>query len=69
MRTAVPAAATVGEIARRLAAPVHRVEYIIRTRGLRPGSRAGRAGIYDDADVQYIAAELRRIAAERGTDR
>ena len=68
MRSSVPAAPTVGEIARRLGEPVHRIEYVIRTRGLKPVSRAGHAGIYSEADVQYIASELRRIDAERGVE-
>lgn len=66
MRSSVPAASTVGEIARRLGEPLHRIEYVIRTRGLKPVSRAGHAGIYSEGDVQYIACELRRIDEERG---
>lgn len=66
MRSSVPASATVGEIARRLNEPVHRIEYVIRSRGLQPVSRAGHAGIYSDADVQNIASELHRIDEEKG---
>ena len=60
--TAVP---TVGEIARRLGEPIHRVEYVIRSRDLQPSGRAGNCRIFTDADVAYIAAELRRIDAEK----
>ncbi len=68
MRSSVPAAPTVGEIARRLGEPVHRIEYVIRTRGLKPVSRAGHAGIYSEDNVQYIASELRHIDEEKGVD-
>jgi hypothetical protein len=57
----IPYAATVGEIARRLVQPVHRVEYVIRSRKITPISRAGNARVFADADVQRIAGELRRI--------
>ena len=58
---------TVGEIARRLGAPLHRVEYILRTRRqVRPAARAGKTRIYSEDDLQFIASELRRIDAENG---
>ena len=61
--SAVP---TVGEIARRIGKPIHRVEYIIRARGIQPCGRAGNCRVFTEADVAYIAAELRRIDVERG---
>ena len=57
---------TVGEIARRIGEPIHRVEYVIRTRNLQPRGRAGNCRVFTDDDVAYIAAELRRIDAEKG---
>jgi len=65
MAVAAPALATIGEIARRLSVPTHRVEYIIASRGIRPTSRAGNARVFSEADVKFIASELRRIDAER----
>ncbi len=65
MSNALAAVPTVGEIARRLGEPVHRVEYIIRARGIRPSGRAGNCRVFTDADVAYMAAELRRIDAEK----
>jgi hypothetical protein len=62
-------ALTVGEIAARLGQPVHRIEYIIDSRGLRPTAWAGHARIFSEADVTYIEQVLRRIAAERQGDR
>jgi len=56
---------TIGEIARRLGAPVHRVAYIIRTRQIEPESIAGNCRVFSEADVAYIASELRRINEER----
>jgi DNA-binding transcriptional MerR regulator len=61
----VQPAPTVGEIARRVGTPVHRVEYVIRSRGIKPISVAGNARIFSEADVQHIASELRRIDEER----
>jgi hypothetical protein len=66
MHVLAPLFPTVGEISRRIGYPVHRVEYVIRTRDVKPIGRAGTARIFSDSDVQYIASELRRIDAERG---
>ena len=64
MIESLPAAATIGEISRRLGQPVHRVEWIIRARNVRPVQRAGNCRIFSQEDVDYIAAELRRIDRE-----
>jgi hypothetical protein len=56
---------TTGEIARRLGEPVHRIEYILRTRNIRPSGMAGNSRVYTDADVERIATELRRIDARK----
>ncbi|MCC7083663.1 MAG: hypothetical protein IT427_01500 [Pirellulales bacterium] len=52
---------TIGEIARRLGAPTHRVEYVIRARRIEPCGRAGNARVFDEASVAVIDAELKRI--------
>ena len=57
--------ATIGEIARRTGYPVHKVTYVIRTRGLEPAERAGNLRVFSESDVQFIGSELRRIEAER----
>lgn len=57
---------TVGEIARRLGQPLHRVEYLIRSRNIRPAGWAGHARVFRDADLGRIASELRRISENRG---
>lgn len=57
---------TVGEIGRRLGVPVHKVEYVIRARGIVPVAWAGNARVFSETDVHRIAAELRRIEDEKG---
>ena len=57
---------TVGEIARRLDQEIHRIEYVIRSRNIRPVGWAGHARVFRDADLDRIASELRRIAEDRG---
>ncbi len=61
-----PVVPTVGEIARRLGVALHRVEYVIRARRIEPTGRAGNAFVYSEADVERIAAELRRMDAGKG---
>ena len=59
---------TVGVISRELHVPVHRVEYVIRSRDIRPLARAGNARVFSDADVKIIAEELQRIRGrQRGS--
>ena len=66
MASACESALTVGEIARRRNVPVHKVEYIVRSRRIRPAYRAGNAFIFSESDAQFIASELRRIDESRG---
>ncbi len=68
MCTPVVTMPTVGEIARRLGEPIHRIEYCIRSRRIRPSGVAGNARVFTDQDVERIAAELRHIDIERGSD-
>jgi hypothetical protein len=55
----------VGEIARRLQEPLHRVEYVIRARGIQPIGTAGNARVFTETAVERIQSELKRIDAER----
>ena len=68
MSIMVPVAATVGAIARRLGEPVHRIQYVIASRGIQPISKAGSCYVYSEAAVARIASELRRIDEERGVE-
>ncbi len=61
MLTSPPRLITVGEIARRTNSSIHRVEYVIRSRGIKPQGRAGNARIFSESDVELIANELHRI--------
>ncbi|GMU33231.1 MAG: hypothetical protein AMXMBFR20_11030 [Planctomycetia bacterium] len=49
---------TVGEIARLLGVELHRVEYIIRARKIKPSGRAGNLRVFLDEDVKHISAEI-----------
>ena len=61
----VPLLPTIGAIARRLRVPVHRVGYVIDSRGIRPVGWAGNAKVFSEVDVDHIASELRRMDRER----
>jgi hypothetical protein len=61
----IPEERTVGAIARRYDEPIHRIEYVIDSRGIRPSSRAGNLRVFSEAAVQRIGSELRRIDAEK----
>lgn len=68
MPAAAPAMPTIGEIARRLSEPVHRVQYVIRARGIRPCGWAGNVRVFPEDAVDIIAAELQRIDTAKGRD-
>jgi hypothetical protein len=61
MSTSAPTMPTIGEIARRLCEPVHRIAYVIRARDIQPSGWAGNARVFPDEAVELIAAELQRI--------
>ena len=63
MNTKTPSMPTIGEIARRLAVSTHRVEYLIRARGIAPCGRAGNARVFDEKAINVIRAEVNRIDA------
>jgi hypothetical protein len=56
---------TVGVIAERLGQPIHRIEYILRTRSIRPAGVAGNSRVYSEGDIERIAEELRQIDAQK----
>lgn len=68
MPISAPSMPTIGEIARRLSEPVHRVQYVIRARGIRPCGWAGNARVFPEDAVDIIAAELQRIDSAKGRD-
>lgn len=68
MSSSKPTVPTVGEIARRLGESIHRVEYVVRTRRIRPSGRAGHVRIFTEDDVSRIADELRLINARHHSE-
>lgn len=54
---------TAGRIAERLKVPVHRVQYVVRSRRIRPVARAARLRLFDADAINRIEAELSRIDA------
>lgn len=64
-RTDPPNLDTTGRIAGKLGVPLHRVNYIIRSRGLKPAALAGRLRLYDRETVAMIRHELNAIDARR----
>jgi hypothetical protein len=68
MSTSAPTMTTIGEIARRLGEPIHRIEYVIRTRRISPRGWAGNARVFPEEAVDAIALELQRIDAGKTSD-
>ncbi len=50
---------TIGVIAARLGVPKHRVEYVVKSRGIAPVARAGNARVFSDADATRISRIIR----------
>ncbi len=56
---------TIGQIARRLDEPLHRVEYAIKSRAITPNGIAGIVRLFREDDIDRIADALREIDARR----
>ena len=54
-------ALTVGEIAKRLGYPIHKIEYMIRSRNIQPIQRAGNLRVFSEKDFCFIKSELKHI--------
>ena len=67
MSRSLPRLATIGEVARLLGQPLHRIEYVLRSRPhITPRATAGRARCFDDKAIAQIRHELNTIDARRG---
>jgi hypothetical protein len=66
MRIRLSSAITIGAIARELKQPLHRIEYVLRTRNIEAVSTAGHVRIFDRDAVERVAAALSEIDARRG---
>lgn len=61
-----PRLRTPGVLASDLGEPLHRVQYVLRTRRhIRPAARAGRLRLFDRAAVALIRHELNAMDARR----
>lgn len=59
---------TIGELSRRLGCPIHRLDYFLRTRGVKPIERAGRFRVYDESVLDLLRSELsKRCPADHST--
>ncbi len=58
--------ASLGEISRQLHVPIHRVEYVVRTRNIEPTLIAGGRHFYSESSIQRIGNEIKRIDQDRG---
>lgn len=56
---------SIGQIAEALKVPIHRVEYVIRARGVTHIGWVGNARVYDEQALQWIKLELDRIDLDR----
>jgi len=65
MTESPPSLLTTGVIATRLKVPVHRIEYVVRTRNIEPCSKAGSAYVFTEDDVERIARILHQIDSEK----
>jgi hypothetical protein len=66
----IPRLRTPGVIARELGEPLHRVQYILRTRAfIPPSARAGRLRLYDRQAVAMIRHALNAMDAKKGANR
>jgi hypothetical protein len=68
MSVSTPTMPTIGEIARRLGQPVHRIQYVIRARHIQPCGWAGNARVFPEDAVELIACELQRMARAKGRE-
>ena len=66
MPESLPRLATIGEVAAQLHIPLHRIEYVLRTRPhIQPRAVAGLARCFDDKAIAQIKRALDGIAARR----
>ena len=56
---------TLGVLASRLNIPVHRAEYLVRSRQIQPVSRAGRFRVFDKQAVKELQQEVEKMEARK----
>ena len=60
-----PRLLTAGRMAERLGVPIHRVQYVLRTRRVRVSAYAGRLRVFDLAAVEAVRRELAAMDRRR----
>jgi hypothetical protein len=58
-------ALTIGAIARELGEPIHRVQYAVKTRGIKPEAIAGQIRVFPPETVDRVADILREIDCQQ----
>ncbi|QNN24113.1 hypothetical protein HED60_18175 [Planctomycetales bacterium ZRK34] len=66
MSTSLPTLDTPGRIASKLNVPLHRVQYIIKSRKIAPVAYAGRLRLFNREAVAMIRHVINAIDAKRG---
>ena len=56
---------TIGDIVEHLNEPQHKIQYIIRSRGITPVAMAGSVRVFSHTSVERIRGELKRIREDR----
>lgn len=57
---------TIGVLAERLHVPIHRVEYLVRSRDIQPKERAGHLRVFDEKAVETLRQEIQAGNQRRG---
>ena len=58
---------TASDISREAGVPLHRVQYVARSRNVEPNQRVGNLRLFSESDRQFMLSELRRIQGDRRT--
>ena len=60
---------TLGRMAEEIGQPIHRVDYVVRTRGIPATAKAGRLRLYGRAAVAAVREEIHRMDRQQGVSR
>lgn len=61
----MPHFSSLGEIARRFGVPLHRIQYVVRTRSISARQCVGGRNLYSPADSELIADALSEVALKK----
>jgi len=53
-------ALTMGVMAERLGVPIHKAQYLVKSRNIKPIERAGNLRIFDEKAIEKLQRELKR---------